>query len=197
MVRLFSTSARAAKDLSKIIDKSGKIPKIVGPATIYNPKSSASNYKGYLKAKIPAGLYYDPAPSSIHGSTNSETIPKSFLPATDPRHNIIDDLTQGNAEISRVAPVLHEKGEKTYHLKPEDIAEIRRLRLEDPVKNSRKALAKKYNCSPLFISIVSEPPKERKTEMNEVLETIKSQWHPKRALARAERKKRKELWYRA
>ncbi|CDO91874.1 unnamed protein product [Kluyveromyces dobzhanskii CBS 2104] len=197
MVRLFSTSARVAKDVSKIIDRSGKIAKIVGPATIYNSKSSAWNYKGYMKAKLPGGLYYDPAPSSIHGSINSETIPKSFLEANDPRLDIIDDLTQGHAAVSRVAPVLNVKGEKTYHLKPEDIAEIKRLRLEDPVKNSRKTLAKKYNCSPLFISIVSEPPKERQIEMSHRLETIKSQWHPKRTLARAERKKRKTLWYRA
>lgn len=197
MVRLFSTSARAAKDLSKIIDKSGKIPKIVGPATIYNPKSSASNYKGYLKAKLPAGLYCDPAPSSIHGSIHSETIPKSFLPANDPRREIVDELTAKDAEISKVAPVLHNKGEKTYHLKPEDIEEIKRLRLEDPVKNSRKALAKRFKCSPLFISLVSEPPKERKEEMEQVLEMIKSQWHPLRAAARADRKKRKALWYRA
>lgn len=197
MVRLFHTSAFVAKNVSKFIEKSGKIPKMVGSATIYNPKSSASNYKGYLRAKIPSGIYYNPAPSSIHGSINSETIPKSFMAPSDPRRQLVDELTKNDAKLSEVAPVLHQKQEKTYHLKPEQIAEIKRLRLEDPVKNSRKALAKQFQCSPLFISIVSEPPKERLQEMNQILDSIKSDWHPARALARAERKKRRQLWYRA
>lgn len=197
MIRKFHSTAFGLKDVARFIEKSGNVPKMNGSATIYNPKSSASNYKGYMRAKIPTGLYYNPAPSTVHGSINSETIPKSFMSQNDPRRRIVDELASSDKEVSKVAPSLHNKGEKTYHLTPKEIEEIKALRSSDPVKYSRSALAKKYNCSRLFISIVSESPKARKEQMMNTLETIKGSWHPKRALAREERKKRKQLWYRA
>ncbi|AET39120.1 mitochondrial 54S ribosomal protein mL58 Ecym_4038 [Eremothecium cymbalariae DBVPG len=187
----------AAKDLSKAIEKSGSIHHLHGTPTIYNKTSSASNYKGYMKAKIPPGTYFTPAPSSSTGSNNSETIPKSFLPKNDIRRQFVDRLRSKDASISKNAPPLQVKGEKSYHLSPQEIREIIRLRNEDPDKYTRKVLAKKFNVSPLFISIVSDAPAERKAEMDKRLASIKLKWHPGRKVAREDRKKRKELWYRA
>lgn len=185
------------RDLSKYVDATKNVPRLKGTPNIYNHKASAANYKGVLKAKIPAGLYYYPAQSSATGSINSETIPKAFLPKDDPRRQFVNELRHESAEQSKLAPVLHNKIEKSYHLKPQQIEEIVMLRKEDPVKYTRKALAKKYNVSPLFISLVSSASQERKSEMQNRLNLIKESWHIGRTLAREDRKKRKSLWYRA
>ncbi|GAV51941.1 hypothetical protein ZYGR_0AF04130 [Zygosaccharomyces rouxii] len=200
-VRRIHNSSSQLKNLAKLIDNSKKTPELKGAPTIYNSKNSASNYKGYMRAKVPAGLYFNQAPSSPAGSINSETIPSSFLPSNDPRKQFSQELASRDVLAkSDAPPVLPGRSTlkgKSYHLNPEQIEEIRRLRLEDPSKNTRKSLASKYNVSPLFVSMVSEPPKEWKQEMDSRLTTIKSKWHVKRAAAREDRKRRKDLWYRA
>ncbi|CAR25945.1 ZYRO0A11792p [Zygosaccharomyces rouxii] len=200
-VRRIHNSSFQLKNLSKIINNSKKTPELKGASTIYNAKSSASNYKGYMRAKVPAGLYFNRAPSSPTGSINSETIPSSFLPSNDPRKQLVQEIASKDVLSKPDAPpVLPSRSSlqgKSYHLNPEQIEQIRRLRLEDPAKNTRKSLASQYNVSPLFISMVSEPPKEWKQEMDSRLTTIKSKWHVKRVTAREDRKRRKELWYRS
>lgn len=165
--------------------------------TIYNKVRSASNSKGYMKTKLIPGLYFTPSPTSATGSINSETIPKSFLPLTDPRRELVNKLREGDAKVSKVAPLLHFKGEKTYHLTPENVQDIIKLRRKDPNKYTRKTLAKMYKVSPLFISLVSSASPERKAEMDRRLAAIKKTWHPGRIKAREDRKKRKEGWYKA
>lgn len=56
--------------------------------TIYNKTKSASNYKGYLKHRDAPGMYYQPSESIATGSVNSETIPRSFMAASDPRRGL-------------------------------------------------------------------------------------------------------------
>ncbi|KAL6940841.1 hypothetical protein ACO0QE_004759 [Hanseniaspora vineae] len=203
--RYLSTSLRAQgeKKLSKFIQSDEEIGMQVlkGSPTIYNADKSASNYKGYLKAKIPKGFYYHPAQSSNTGSVNSETIPVSFMSATDPRRTLPHVVKQSvhDKKISELAPpVLPSKsamaGTKTYHLEPKDVEEIKKLRLSNPDKYTRKTLAKMFNVSPLFISIVSSASKERLQEMDRRLNIIKSEWCEKRKLARDDRAKRKALW---
>lgn len=154
-----------------------------------------------MRAKVPPGLYFNQAPSSPTGSINSETIPSSFLPSTDPRKELIQSIASRDVLArSNAPPVFPSRSSlqgKSYHLNTDQIEEIRKLRLEDPAKNTRKSLASKYNVSPLFISMVSEPPKEWKQEMDSRLSAIKSTWHARRTAAREDKKRRKELWYRA
>lgn len=205
--RSFSTGTVCLKGIGKYVVRNSTKPmkELRGSPTIYNSTNSASNSKGYLKAGrlVEPGLYLNRAQSSSMGSTNIETLPLAFIPKDDRRRSYIKHLKyqEKDAQLSKLAPpVLVSKSTvegKKYDLEPEAIAEIQRLRSEDPVKNSRKALARKYNVSPLFISIVSDAPEAHKKEMNSRLATIKSQWHPKRAIAREDRKKRQELWYRA
>lgn len=42
---------------------------------------------------------------------------------------------------------------------PDQIAEIQRLRRQDPITYTKSKLAKQFNCSPLFISIIAPLPK--------------------------------------
>lgn len=199
--RGLSSFAPQAKEAVAKTSKQG-MKELRGAQTIYNPRTSASNYKGYLKAKIPSGMYYNPAQSSMMGSINSETMPQAFMAKDDPRRELIKQLRPNDAAMSQTAPpVLCNQstlaGKKTYHLNSEQIAEIVHLRSTNPEVYSRKKLAQQFNVSPLFISMVSSASKERKAEMANRLETIKSKWHKKRTLARRDREKRKELWYRA
>ncbi|KAA8645520.1 mitochondrial 54S ribosomal protein mL58 [Aspergillus tanneri] len=61
----------------------------------------------------------------------------------DMKHNISEDLP----------PVFQSSTEKKYHLNPSDIEEIRRLRLSDPMMWSRWKLAKRFDCSPVFVAM--------------------------------------------
>ncbi|QLQ81985.1 hypothetical protein HG537_0G02390 [Torulaspora globosa] len=198
--RKLHVSSLRAKNVAKFIDTSKNIPQLRSTPTIYNPKSSASNPKGYMKAKIPGGLYYQPAQSSPTGSINSETYPTSFLPAGDSRRTLIEKLrSDDRLQGDHAPPVLTSKStmtEKTYHLKPSDVAEIQRLRSENPEVYTRKALAQQFKVSRLFISLVSDASTQRKQEMDSRLDQIKSQWHEKRRAARTDRIKRKQYWYR-
>lgn len=192
------------KGVSKFIKSNGKgLPLLKGSPTIYNSVTSASNYKGFLKAKIPSGLYFNPAQSSPTGSINSETIPLSFLPKDDPRRVINKNIASHDRLQGKFAPpvlcsksTLRDEG-KTYHLNPSNIEEIKKLRIENPDIYTRKVLAKQFKVSPLFISMITEASESRKVEMNRRLDIIKSKWHEKRSIARSDRKKRKELWYTA
>lgn len=202
-IRQLHSSSYRLKDLAKFVDKSTKIPTLKGSPTIYNPVNSASNYKGYMRAKVEPGMYYNPVQSLPTGSTNIETFPSMFLAKDDPRLELIETL-QGNDPLKTdfAPPVLISKSTanvngKMYHLKPEQIEEIISLRESNPEKYTRKVLAKKFDVSPLFISLVSQAPKARLEEMESRLEIIKLNFHPKRAIAREDRKKRKWLWYRA
>ncbi|CCF59441.1 hypothetical protein KAFR_0H00320 [Kazachstania africana CBS 2517] len=205
-VRRFHVSTASSKELESLANGvTNELPKLQKhKSTIYNYKKSASNYQGYLKGqkKLPVGLYFDPSQSSPTGSINSETIPLLFLPKDDIRRRYIDQIRAHSKDKvqSQVAPaVLCSKstmrGHKTYHLKPEQVQEIIKLRKENPTIYTRKTLAKKYDVSPLFISIVSSVSPERSKEMDRRLQTIKSRWHEQRAVAREDRKKRKQMWY--
>ncbi|CCD22477.1 mitochondrial 54S ribosomal protein mL58 NDAI_0A03200 [Naumovozyma dairenensis CBS 421] len=198
----------AMKDLTKRFIKDNNTT-LRGSPTIYNPRSSTANYKGFLKAekKIPQGLYYQPAQSSPTGSINSETIPRSFLPKDDPRRLLYEKSPLGNDPIKNkfdsnldfnvLTGNNSNKLEKSYHLKPDQIKQIQQLRNENPTLYSRSKLAKMFNVSPLFISLCSKPPKSHLDEMDRRLNVIKGKWNERTKLARDDRKKRKELWYRA
>ncbi|KZT64957.1 hypothetical protein DAEQUDRAFT_677728 [Daedalea quercina L-15889] len=80
----------------------------------------------------------------------------------------------------------------------EDLAKMRALRAEDPVRYSRSRLSKMFNCSPNFVAIMA-PTKMR--ERKKILrqrdaehEEARSKWGVKRAYFEAARKKRRGLW---
>lgn len=75
--------------------------------------------------------------------------------------------------------------------------ELRALRKEDPVKWSVKQLARKFDCSTLFVSYVTAGlSKEQQERQKMVTQVIQSRWGRKRRVAREDRTLRKERWYR-
>ncbi|KAI9778427.1 MAG: hypothetical protein M1839_008073 [Geoglossum umbratile] len=122
--------------------------------------------------------------------------PLRFIPPEDKRRDLLSAI-RVDAPTSRLPPAVRESYQKQYHLTPEDITEVRRLRTVNPEKWTRDKLAKQFNCSSLFIGIVCEASKERKEQQVKVLEDIKSRWGLRRRTAREDRTRRRELWRRS
>ncbi len=141
-----------------------------------------------LRPNLPGGLAYIPPPSAPPPSQT----PSVFLPESDPRKH---SNLQTQYDIENM-PALNELREKKYHLTDADAEEIRRLRAEDPVKWTRKALSKKFGCSPLFISLCSSASPDQLIKMNQRVEFIKEGWSERKKEASELRKRRREIWNR-
>ncbi|KAI9671888.1 MAG: hypothetical protein M1817_003433 [Caeruleum heppii] len=156
---------------------------------------SVDRSSAYDSAPLQDHIVFNPpssAPSVYH-------TPTKFLPKGDPRRELFAALAEQarHSTSSTLPPPVRKQYEKSYHLTEDDFAEIRRLRREDPMLWSRERLAKKFNCSSLFVGIVCEATKERKEEQRQLLETVKSRWGRKRRNAREDRVRRRENWGRS
>lgn len=127
------------------------------------------------------------APSVYH-------TPTKFLPADDIRRTLRTDASTNSHNAEDLPPVFKSTPEKKYHLNQSDIEEIRRLRLSDPMTWSRWKLAKRFDCSPMFIAMVCEASPQKKEIQRQVLEAVQSRWGTKRRMAREDRQLRKESW---
>jgi hypothetical protein len=133
------------------------------------------------------------APSVLH-------TPLKFLPKEDKRRQL---LAATATTPSRLPPPVSPKSLKLarHHLTEAQISEMRKLRLDSPDKWPNKALARKYNCSSLFVTMCLKelpgdggPAEEaRKTRVQTKLEAVKERWGPTRRMAREDRAKRIEL----
>jgi hypothetical protein len=106
----------------------------------------------------------------------------------------IENAGNATESVQDLPNVYRSDPERKYHLTPADVEEIRKLRLSDPMTWSRHKLAKRFECSPLFIAMVCEASPEKKQIQRQVLEAVQSQWGPKRRMAREDRKLRREAW---
>lgn len=135
-------------------------------------------------------IIYNPpssAPSVYH-------TPSKFLPPDDARRSMrTENPTTTNVND---LPGVYKNNvpERKYHLTPSDIEEIRNLRLNDPMTWSRHKLAKRFECSPIFIAMVCEASPEKKQIQKQVLEAVQSRWGPKRRMAREDRQLRRQAW---
>ena len=133
--------------------------------------------------------------------------PLKFLPSSDPRRKLhsLAPVTSATSS-STPATSMHSSArnpkalqsirpqyEKKYHLGPEQIEEIRRLRAEDPRKWTRVRLAEKFECSQFFVSLCCSAP-EIKAEQDKQLAEIKRKWGRRKTEAREDRQTRKALW---
>ncbi|KAJ5937468.1 hypothetical protein N7454_004768 [Penicillium verhagenii] len=141
----------------------------------------------HTKAVITSSTIHHQAPP------RSTTPPTNFyLPMTPEERCVPKPPASLNATN---LPNVHKiNDEAKYHLTPSDIEEIRKLRLSDPMTWSRHKLAKRFECSPLFIAIACEASPEKKQIQKQVLEAVQSRWGPKRRMAREDRQLRREAW---
>ena len=129
--------------------------------------------------------------------------PLLFLPKDDPRRKLHTRVAAAANPASSATPTSTPKAsqlkpvrpiyEKKYHITPEQVEEIRKLRKEDPRRWTRYRLAEKYECSQFFISLCCAAP-EIKAEQEKQLEEIKKRWGRRKTEAREARAERKKLW---
>ncbi|KAI9779904.1 MAG: hypothetical protein M1835_004608 [Candelina submexicana] len=128
------------------------------------------------------------APSVYH-------TPRKFLPRNDQRQTFSSPISESPGFSKKeLPPPVRKPYEKKYHLTEADIAEIRRLRKKDPSLWTREKLAKKFDCSNMFIAIVCEASLEHKEKQLRILEAVKSRWGRRRREAREDRTRRRETW---
>lgn len=127
--------------------------------------------------------------------------PFKFLPKNDPRRRanlpaLFSSLTPAptSNKLPPLLPFLPTPEQpKVHHLRPDDITEMRRLRAEDPVKNSVIALSNKFGCSKTFVMMCCHAPKEHQEMHKERLAAVRESWGPKRTKAREDRVRRKDM----
>jgi hypothetical protein len=135
------------------------------------------------------------APSVLH-------TPIKFLPKEDKRKQLLEVTAQKlSSSQTRLPPPIRPKPKVPHHhLNDKDIAEIMRLKQQEPDAWDNAKLARKFNCSSYFISVcLSEcgvDNTKRKKEMQERLEAVKARWGPRRRKAEEERERRFQLAYR-
>ena len=152
------------------------------------PDPSFTSSNGYTQDHI---VFNPPssAPSVYH-------TPSKFLPPNDRRRQLVAEIPDQAplSQTSKLPPPVRKPYEKQYHLTAVDMEEIRRLRRENPDVWTRDKLAKKFDCSNLFVGIVCEASPERKEAQQQVLDAVKLKWGRRRRIAREDRGKRRELW---
>ncbi|KAL8862673.1 MAG: hypothetical protein Q9178_001171 [Gyalolechia marmorata] len=124
--------------------------------------------------------------------------PAAFLPPSDPRRSLFAQSHEHANPYAqpdkRLPPPIQKPVEKRYHLKADEIAEIRYLRQKDPFTWSRKKLAQKFDCSEFFVAMICEASQEKKQQQQKALDDIKARWGKRRTYAREDRQKRRVLW---
>jgi hypothetical protein len=127
--------------------------------------------------------------------------PFKFLPKNDPRRRanlpaLFSSLAP-SPTTNKLPPLLPylptQEQPKIHHLTPEDVTEMRRLRAEDPLTNSVIALSQRFGCSKMFVMMCCHAPKEHQDRHKERLAAARERWGPKRAKAREDRVRRKEM----
>lgn len=133
--------------------------------------------------------------------------PFLFLPDTDPRRSAILRMRLASGEGNELAIKQTPKGvhlppamkyarrTARYHLSTEDMAEMRRLRQQDPVTWSVQALAKKFDCSDIIVRIAAPPPEGHKEWLKAKAERQRERWGPMKKKAMEDRKLRMEMLY--
>jgi hypothetical protein len=156
-------------------------------------------------------IIFNPPPSA----PNVYHTPLKFLPPSDPRRKLHQEVAEAAASAipkestSVLATIAAQRAasqlkaedlqpirpiyEKKYHLKQDDIDEIRRLRKEDPRYWSRLRLAEKFACSQFFVSLCVTAP-EVAQEKEAEAEAARAKWGRRKMEAKTARVERKKLW---
>ncbi|KAK3956957.1 mitochondrial ribosomal protein subunit L20-domain-containing protein [Pseudoneurospora amorphoporcata] len=137
--------------------------------------------------------------------------PFKFLPRSDPRRRAnIYKLFQTQAPTpepqaaadaastdgaEHLPPVLYNPT-KSYNVTAEQVEEIRQLRAKDPKKYSVTYLSNKYNCTKVFIMMCTQAPREHQEAHKLARARIAESWGPRRAAAKLDARRRKEMLHR-
>ncbi|KAI0055857.1 hypothetical protein BV25DRAFT_1832830 [Artomyces pyxidatus] len=130
----------------------------------------------------------------IHRPPPSAPTPLSYT--TNPSSPLLRPAPQSTD--GPLPPPLNTAKEQPPRLSDEKIADMQRLRAENPKYYSRSRLAKMFDCTPSFVSYMAPLPRPEKREVlairDEAHEEVRARWGEKKVIVREIRKKRKEFW---
>ncbi|EHK25693.1 uncharacterized protein TRIVIDRAFT_167950 [Trichoderma virens Gv29-8] len=195
-------------------------PRAAATAAVSLPLTSSRGHKTTARTKralkmaphdsfLPSRTAAFPADDSIiynppASEASPEHTPFIFLPRNDPRRLAIMRLrsssndptaySQANGELP--PEMRYKRREAKYNLTKEHIEEMRRLRNEDPLTWSVQKLARKFECSTVFVQMAAPAPPEHLQWLKGKMERKMERWGPKRTQAREDRKRRAEMLYR-
>ncbi|EFY85459.1 60S ribosomal protein L20 [Metarhizium acridum CQMa 102] len=173
---------------------------------IYNPPASEASPAHtpflFLPPSDPRSIIYNP-PASEASPAHT---PFLFLPPSDPRRSAFLRIrnhprapvpnAQPLAEADLPPKMRYKHRNPRYNLQEEDVAEMRRLRAEDPIKWSVGKLAQRFDCSEVFVKMAAPAPQEHLEWLKGKLERKAARWGPRKTQAREDRKRRADLVYR-
>ncbi|KHN96519.1 60S ribosomal protein L20 [Metarhizium album ARSEF 1941] len=150
------------------------------------------------------------ADSIIYNPPASEASPAHtpfiFLPPSDPRRSALLRMrnrpgapaphAQPLTEADLPPRMRYKHRNPRYNLQEEDVAEMRRLRAQDPIKWSVNRLAQKFDCSEVFVKMAAPASREHHEWLKAKMDRKTARWGPKKTQAREDRKLRAELVYR-
>lgn len=148
------------------------------------------------------------ADAIIYNPPSSQATPHHtpflFLPRNDPRRDALKRIRANGLLPStsiqpsgQLAPAMNYKRRTPKsNITEKDVEEMKRLRAEDPITWSVNALAKKFDCSTVFVKMAAPASKEHTQWLAEKLERRKAKWGPMRAQAREDRRRREEMLHR-
>ncbi|KAK0739914.1 mitochondrial ribosomal protein subunit L20-domain-containing protein [Apiosordaria backusii] len=184
-------------------------------------KSTRARHKAALNIPAhPSFLSQPPDSTSPGGSTTLIFNPPSsapsvfqtpfkFLPKSDPRRratlgsqlfssSVTTQFSPQSVDVSSLPTIFDDRSPattpKNHSLTKEDVEEMRRLRLADPVKNSVLSLARQFGCSVMFVMMCVQAGKEHRDKVHvEPHAAAREKWGPKKREAKMERKRRMEM----
>lgn len=210
-LRLLASSKAAAAPLPLIPSRGHKTTsrtkralKIAPHDSFLPSRTSTATASASASASATDSIIYNP-PSS---EASPEHTPFIFLPRKDPRRQAIlrlrssgSDPTAYNsssvtAEGDLPPEMRYKRRQPKYNLTKEHIEEMRRLRAEDPLTWGVQKLARKFECSTVFVQMAAPAPPEHLQWLQAKMERKMERWGPKRTQAREDRKRRAEMLYR-
>ncbi|KAK4180578.1 mitochondrial ribosomal protein subunit L20-domain-containing protein [Triangularia setosa] len=183
-------------------------------------KSTRARHKAALHIPPHPSFLSNPSSPSSSGSTTLIFNPPSsapsvfqtpfkFLPKSDPRRranlpqnlfssSITTNFATQPVDVSSLPTIFDDRSPatapKNHSLTKEDVEEMRRLRLADPVENSVLSLARQFGCSVMFVMMCVQAGKEHRDKVHvEPHAAARERWGPKKREAKEERKRRMDM----
>ncbi|CAP73652.1 uncharacterized protein PODANS_2_10150 [Podospora anserina S mat+] len=213
-------AARCCCLLKTTTPSTSRLPPLLSNQQQTRQKSTRARHKASLNIPPHPSFLSNPPASSQTGSTTLIFNPPSsapsvfqtpfkFLPKSDPRRratlaknlfssSVTTNFASQPVDVSSLPTIFDDRSPattpKNHSLTKEDVEEMRRLRLADPIKNSVLNLARQFGCSVMFVMMCVQAGKEHRDKVHvEPHAAARERWGPKKRQAKEERKRRMEM----
>ncbi|KAF2655138.1 hypothetical protein K491DRAFT_599403 [Lophiostoma macrostomum CBS 122681] len=187
------STTRRHKKLLALPSTPSYAPSTTAPTLIFNPPSSApSVYHTPLKFLPPTDKRRALYNAALTSST-ATALSAHRSPVATPGTPLSATSHLPPKPSAKLPAAVRAPYEKTYHVTPEQIEEMRALREEDPGRWTRVRLAERFGCSQFFVGMVAKNEGAAGKVAGEH-ERARSRWGSRRREAREDRGRRKAIW---